>query len=115
MVVVPLSHAANEFEPQACAPEADSTNWALIASGGTLVAAGLLLLTGRPRAGILAAATGTALAMLDQQQTVRSWWILLPGYIDGVQRLLNQVQDTVQQVAEKREQLHRVLARTSNF
>ncbi len=60
---------------------------------------------------MVAAASGTALALLDQQETLRSWWNLLPGYIDQTQRVLSQVQDTVNEVAIKREALRRVLAR----
>jgi hypothetical protein len=75
------------------------------------VAAGLLLLSGERRAGIVAAATGTALAMLDQQDTLRSWWTALPSYIDQVQKVVVQVQNTVDEVAVKREALRRALAR----
>jgi ABC-type transporter Mla subunit MlaD len=71
----------------------------------------MLLLSGNRRAGLLAAASGTTLALLDQQETLRSWWNALPGYIDQVQGLLGQVQDTVNEVAVKREALRRVLAR----
>jgi ABC-type transporter Mla subunit MlaD len=71
----------------------------------------LLLLTGRHRAGLVAAVAGTTLVLLDQQETVRSWWHTLPGYIDDVQRLLGQVQDTVADVAAQRERLRRVLER----
>jgi hypothetical protein len=75
------------------------------------VAAGFLLLSGQRRAGMVAAASGTALAMLDQQETLHSWWNALLGYIDQVQELLGQVQDTVNDIAVKREALRRVLAR----
>ncbi len=40
-------------------------NWIGFAAGGTLVAAGLLLLVGERRAGMVAAASGTALAMTE--------------------------------------------------
>jgi hypothetical protein len=51
----------------------------------------LLLLAGERRAGMVAAASGTALALLDQQQTLHSWWNVLPGYIDQVQDVLAKV------------------------
>jgi hypothetical protein len=86
-------------------------NWVGFAAGGSLVGAGLLLLAGERRAGMVAAATGTALAMLDQKETLHSWWIALPDYIDQVQEVLGKVQDTVNEVAAKREALRRVLAR----
>jgi HPt (histidine-containing phosphotransfer) domain-containing protein len=59
----------------------------------------------------VAAASGAALAMLDQQEALRSWWNRLPAYIDDVQKLLSQVQDTVQEVSVQRERLHRILSR----
>jgi ABC-type transporter Mla subunit MlaD len=71
----------------------------------------LLLLYGKRRAGTVAAASGVALALLDQQDTVRAWWNALPGYLDQVQGVLNQVQDTLEDVAEHREKLRRILAR----
>jgi hypothetical protein len=86
-------------------------DWVGFAAGGTLVTAGLLLLAGKQRAAMVAAASGTALALLDQQETLRSWWNALPAYIDQVQGVLGKVQDTVSEVAVKREALRRVLER----
>jgi ABC-type transporter Mla subunit MlaD len=86
-------------------------NWIGFAAGGTLVAGGLLLLAGERRAGLVAAAAGTTLALLEEKDTLHSWWEALPGYIDQVQRVIGQVQDAVNEVAEKRETLRRALAR----
>ena len=52
-----------------------------------------------------------ALALLDQKETLHSWWSALPGYIDDLQRLLNQVQGTVEEIAIQREKLRQILAR----
>jgi hypothetical protein len=111
MVVVPLPQPENEFKPvpRACADKAQ--NWVRFAASGTLVAGGVLLMTGRRRAGLVAAASGAALAMLDQQEALRSWWNLLPEYIDDVQKLLSQVQNTMEEVSAQRERLHRILSR----
>jgi hypothetical protein len=68
--------------------ESETINWVGFAAGGTLVAAGLLLLVGERRAGMVAAASGTALAMLNEKETLLSWWNAMPGYIDQVQRVL---------------------------
>ena len=119
MVVVPLSKSANDFaaspDYEAVAqPEtvdSESMNWIGFAAGGSLVAAGLLLLVGERRAGMVAAASGTALALLDQQETLCTWWNALPGYIEQTEKLLTQVQDTVTDISVKREALRRVLAR----
>jgi hypothetical protein len=71
----------------------------------------MLLLAGQRRAGLVAAASGTALALLDQKETLRSWWNLLPGFIDDVQRVLGQVQGGVEDIAAKRETLRQILAK----
>jgi hypothetical protein len=111
MVVVPLSKPANDSDVTPGAENSESINWIGFAAGGSLVAAGLLLLVGERRAGMVAAASGTALAMLNEKETLLSWWNAMPGYIDQVQRVLSQVQTTVDDVDAKREALHRVLAR----
>jgi hypothetical protein len=76
-----------------------------------LVAAGVLLVTGHRRAGLLAAVGGTALALAGQRETLRAWWEALPGYIDYTQQLLNQAQGVVETVDAQRATLHRILAR----
>ena len=111
MVVVPLSKPENDSDVTPEAEKSESMNWIGFAAGGSLVAAGLLLLVGERRAGMVAAASGTALAMLNEKETLLSWWNAMPGYIDQVQRVLNQVQASVEEVDAKREALHRVLAR----
>jgi len=111
MVIVPLSEPARRTAAAPQAVECEGSNWVGFTAGTTLAVAGMLLLSGNRRAGMLAAASGTTLALLDQQETLRSWWNALPGYIDQVQGLLGQVQDTVNEVAVKREALRRVLAR----
>ena len=111
MVVVPLSKPENDSNVTSGAEKSEPMNWIGFAAGGTLVAAGLLLLVGERRAGMVAAASGTALTMLNEKETLLSWWNAMPGYIEQVQRVLNQVQATVEDVDAKREALHRVLAR----
>lgn len=111
MVVVPLPQPENEFKPEPRARGPEPMDWVRFAAGGTLAAGCLLLVTGRRRAGLVAAASGTALALLDQRDALRSWWDALPGYIDDLQRLLSQVQGTVDELSAQREKLHRVLAR----
>ncbi len=111
MVIIPLSEPAYESESRPGAGDCEAFNWVGFTAGTTLAVAGMLLLSGNRRAGMLTAATGTALAVLDQQETLRSWWNALPDYIDQVQGLLGQVQDTVNTVAVKREALRRALAK----
>ena len=113
MVVVPLPKPENEPEAESSARQDQDLNWVGFAAGGALVAAGLLLLTNQRRAGMVVAASGTALALLDQQDTLHAWWHSLPGYIDEVQQVLGKVQSTVEDLAAKRETLMRILAKAS--
>ena len=93
------------------AQSADSRTWMGVAAGGALLAGGLLILFGQRRAGTIAAASGTALALLDQPETLKQWWGAMPETIDRIQDALDGVQNTVADVAGKREALHRFLGR----
>ena len=111
MVGVPLPHPENEFAPVTRSRTTQPPNWVQFVASGALVAAGLLLLNGRRRAGLAVAASGTALAMLDQQELLRAWWNALPGYIDELQGMLCKVQSTVDELSSQRERLHRILSK----
>lgn len=111
MVVVPLSKPEKEgmIERRSCGSE--DTNWARLAAGGSLLVGGLLLLTGNRKAGLVTAASGTALALLDQQDVVKACWDALPGYIDIVQNLLGRVEESVTELEHQRVRLQNVLTR----
>ncbi len=111
MVVVPLSQPMGDSNAKALASAAETRQWLQLAAGGAIVAGGLMLLTGWRRAGLVTAASGTALAMLDQQQTLRSWWKVLPGYIGDLQQALGQVQGTVEDISAQRENLRQILGK----
>jgi hypothetical protein len=111
MAVVPLSKKEYDVKTRTSSGESDGVNWAQIAAGGSLLAAGLFLLTGQRRAGIVAAAAGATLVALDQQDVIAQWWNALPGYVESAQNLLNQVQDSVEELAYQRERLHKVIHR----
>src|SRR5579863_1662016 len=98
MVVVPLSQSTSQSKQSYVAsshvPETESPSWTQFAAAGALVAGGLLLFMGWRRAGMVTAAAGTVVTLLDQQDTIRSWWAVMPGYIESVQRMLDQVEST---------------------
>jgi hypothetical protein len=80
-------------------------DWIGITVGGTFLVGAFLLLSGKKRAGLMATAAATALTVLDQQDTIREWWNALPKYLDEAQRLLDQAQTTIDDLAAKREKL----------
>jgi len=92
-------------------PRTALVDWVEVAACGSLIAGGLLLLSGQKRAGLVMAASGTALAMLDHEETLRSWWQALPGYVDRAQYMFEQVREVVDDIAEKGEAMRRVLSR----
>jgi hypothetical protein len=118
MVVVPLSKLPRDFDVDPNAPLGAkatsnncSVNWLRVTSAATLVTGGALLLAGKHRMGLAVAATGTSLALIDQQDSMKKWWALLPGYINQVQGVLSQVEKAVEQFAEQREKIGSVLGR----
>jgi hypothetical protein len=111
MVVVPIPNTANETQAEPWAPRPEPNHWVRIAAAGTLIAGGILLFNGKRRAGMVAAATGTALAVLDQKETLHSWWRSLPRFLDDASQLLGQVQGVVTDLAVEREKLREMLNR----
>lgn len=117
MVVVPIPNPAAETSAEAGeasrpAPAPSKSNdWLLYSACASLLAGGVLLATGNRRSGLLAAVAGTTLAMLDQQETVRTWWNALPGLMDDANRMIGQVQNVVQNVDTQRERLRALVDR----
>jgi hypothetical protein len=114
MVVVQLSQTVNDPDLVPHTNEgarSESGGWLLYAAAGTLVAGGALLVTGNRRAGLAVAATGAALAMLDQQETVKACWEVLPGYLTEIQDVLSRVQTTIEEIAEQGAKLRRALGK----
>ncbi len=83
----------------------EHNEWMRAGIGGTLLAGSLLLLTGKRKAGLLVTAAGTALVLLEEQDTVRAWWNALPGYLEDAQRMLDQAQTTIDDLTAKRDKL----------
>jgi hypothetical protein len=49
--------------------------------------------------------------MIDQQDSLKKWWSVLPGYIAQVQGVLSQVEKAVDNFAEQREKIGHVIGR----
>jgi hypothetical protein len=119
MVVVPLSQSTTEtassqaaaYKPLAVPHHAkhDRLNAVRVAAVGALTLSGVLLMSGRKRAGLVAAVSGTALAMLDQQESLKAWWETLPVYLDEVQLMLSRAQGAVENAAAQRDKLHKLI------
>ena len=102
-----------DAESETSIQQQESPDWMEITIGSTFLVGSLLLLSGRKRAGLVATAAATALTLLDQQETIREWWNALPQYLDEAQRLLDQAQTTIDDLAAKREKLRVMFNRNS--
>jgi len=111
MVVVPLTQPARDHAPAPQAFGIEIEDWTRFAAAGAIVSGGLMLLAGWRKTGMVTVVAGTVLTLLDQQDTIREWWSVIPGYIDDVQRVLDQVESTVEDIDAKRESLRQVLSR----
>ena len=108
MVVVPLSKPANaEAAPRA----AQCFNPITLVAAATLAAGGALVASGKKHAGLVVAAAGTALVMVDQQEDVRRLWNALPGYLGELQEFLGRVQSALDDVSSQRERLQKIFKR----
>jgi hypothetical protein len=109
MVVVPLSKPQQNSE--STLEGHGRTTWMTLLAAGTLAASGALLATGKRKAGLVTAAAGTTLALLNEPETVRKWWNALPGYIGEAQSLLGRAQGALEDVCAQREKMHKVLGK----
>jgi len=92
-------------------PHRQSIDWVRIAACGSLIAGGCLLVAGKKREGVVLAASGTALALLDHEESLREWWQALPVYVERAQQFVDQVQDVVDDIREKSYSLRHALGR----
>jgi len=111
MVVVPLDKPQkNGSEALQVRGNADA-HWLRYVAAGTLAAGGALLVTGYRRAGLITAASGAALAMLDQGDVVSEWWNMLPGLLEELQASLGHAQEAVQDLSLQGQKLRQALDR----
>lgn len=110
MVVVPLTKSRSSVR-ESCASEAESMGWVRMAAAGMLAASGALLVAGKRRAGLAMAVSGTAMVLLDQQETVSKWWNALPAHLDEVQGMLGRASAAVEDLSAQGEKLRRVLGK----
>jgi hypothetical protein len=96
----PQGHTEFRMESQDKNPD-----WMRIGVGASLLTGAILLLTGKRKPGLLATGLGTALAMVDNKEIVAEWWEALPRQLDKAQRMLDQTQQTIGDITEKRDQV----------
>ncbi|MGB8099787.1 MAG: hypothetical protein WCF17_21740, partial [Terracidiphilus sp.] len=64
-------------------------------------------------AGLVASAAGAALAMVDEKELVKKWWDALPNYLNTAQRMLDQAQQTIDDLASKRDKIMSIIGKSA--
>lgn len=96
----PISQMASRVESAAKNPD-----WMRFGVGASLLTGSILLLTGKRKAGLLVTAAGTLLAMLEHREVVAEWWDALPQHLQKAQHMLDQAQQTIDDLTDKRDKL----------
>jgi hypothetical protein len=86
-------------------------DWTKYVAAGALLAGGAMMIAGNRRAGLVVAAAGTALAMLEEQEIIESWWNRLPGYLRDAQDLLDKVEGYVSEASVQGHRIQGMLQR----
>jgi hypothetical protein len=112
MVVVPLAKPVSETSFVPVPQSVEPNNWIRYAAAGTLAASGVLLVTGHRRAGLIAAASGAALALLEKE-AVTAWWNGFPGFLEELSATLCRAQSAVEDISTQGHKLRETLGRYS--
>jgi len=80
-------------------------DWLRLGAGASLLTGSILLLTGKRKPGLLLTVAGTALAMLEHREIVAEWWEAMPRHLEKAQHMLEQTQQTVDDLTDKRDKI----------
>lgn len=97
--------------PRIEAPKTNRPDWTHLLAAGTIIAGGALIAAGRRRSGLAVAATGTALALLEEQDVVKEWWHAIPGYLNDAQVFLDRIEHYLQEASVQGQRLQGILKR----
>ena len=86
-------------------------DWKHMVAAGTVVAGGVLMVTGHKRAGLAVAAVGTMVALLDEPEVMDGWWKSMPNYLKGAQELLDKVEGYLDEASKQGKRLQTILHR----
>jgi len=111
MGVTAFPDPANLSQAGSMKSKHNEPDWVGITAGGTFLAGGLLLLSGKKKAGMAVTAGAMALTAFDQQETIKEWWHTLPKYLDDVERLLGRAQNAIEDLSAKRDKLRSMFNR----
>ena len=86
-----------------------SGNWTHLLVAGAMIAGGALVVTGHKKAGIVVAAAGAALGLIEEPETASGWWKNLPRYLSQAQDFLEKAEGYVEQASTQGRKLQSIL------
>ena len=101
-VPMPQTHNYSQNHDESQFQEND---WLRIGGGVTLIAGSLLLMTKQRRLGLLLTAAGATLAALENREALAEWWEALPSHLEKAQHMINQAQETMEDLSRKRDSI----------
>jgi hypothetical protein len=94
---------------QALASALEKQDWITLLAAGSLLAGGVLLVSGHKRSGLVVAAAGTALAMIEEKEAIQLLWKKVPGYVKDAQSFLDKAEGYMNELSAEGEKLHSIL------
>jgi hypothetical protein len=119
MAAVPISQSEGSSNPlhlqgellPPIGPDRKTPDWTHYLAAGTVLAGGILIASGRRRAGLTVAAVGTGLALAQEQDSVKLWWKRLPGLLDQAQHFLDRADAYLKEATAQGHRLQGILRR----
>jgi len=114
MVAVPISRSGQPAQMRSLssgAIDSTPTDWTQLLAAGTVIAGGALMIAGHKKAGLVVAAAGTAMALLEEPAVVEKWWHSLPEYLAEAQVFLDKVEGYLNEASEQGHRIQSILRR----
>ena len=113
MGAVPISRTGVSTQLQHLGPvgPAKADDWSHLVAAGTVLVGGALMVAGHKRAGLAVTVAGTAIALFEEQGSVKEWWKNLPGYLNDAQRFLDKVEDYLEEASVQGQRIRGILRR----
>ena len=90
---------------------ASDVPWSRALAISTLVTSACLLIAGKRKSSLFAAAAGTALLLAEEPEAIRRFWNNVPDYVHKGEEFLGRVEGFVDQLSEQGDRVRKVLTR----
>ena len=90
---------------------ASDVPWSRALAISTLVTSACLLVAGKRKSSLFAAAAGTALLLAEEPEAIRRFWNNVPDYVRKGEEFLGRIEVFAEQLAEQGERVRKVINR----